>query len=391
MDDLDRFRGEVRAWIASSCPASMRTPLGGDHDEVWGGRRAVFLHPDQKVWLDRMAERGFTAPSWPKVYGGAGLSPAEAAALDAELRAAGCRPALRSLAIWMLGPVLLRFGTEEQRREHLPAIARGETRWCQGYSEPGAGSDLASLGTRAALDGDAYVVNGQKTWTSHADKADWMFCLVRTDPAAPKHEGIGFLLIDMASPGVRVRPIKLISGASPFCETFFDDVRVPAKNLVGAPNQGWTIAKALLEHERSSIGSLRSVSFAAEEPLATLARRHLPHTEGRLADPSLRDRIAQADLDQLAYQLTSRRAAETTKARSSPGPESSVLKLYGMELNKRRKELRVVLAGFEAVADDGSEPDLARDWLRSRANSIEGGTTEIQLNIIAKRILGLPD
>jgi acyl-CoA dehydrogenase len=240
-------------------------------------------------------------------------------------------------------------------------------------------------------DGDSYVVNGQKTWTSHADKADWMFCLVRTDPAAPKHEGIGFLLIDMDSPGVRVRPIKLISGASPFCETFFDDVRVPAKNLVGAPNQGWTIAKTLLEHERSSIGSLRSVSFAAEEPLSDLARRHLgPDDAGKLADPILRDRIAQADVDHLAYQLTSRRAAELAKANSAPGPESSILKLAGMELNKRRKELRVVIAGFDGVGATGTELEITRDWLRSRANSIEGGTTEIQLNIIAKRILGLP-
>jgi alkylation response protein AidB-like acyl-CoA dehydrogenase len=291
----------------------------------------------------------------------------------------------------MLGPVLLRFGNEEQKREHLPRIARGEIRWCQGYSEPGAGSDLASLSTRADLDGDAYVVNGQKTWTSHADKADWMFCLVRVDKTARKHEGIGFLLVDMASPGVRVRPIKLISGASPFCETFFDDVRVPAKNLVGAPNEGWTIAKALLEHERSSIGSLRSVSFAAEEPLSDLARRYLGEDGGKIPDPILRDRITQADLDQLAYQLTNRRASETAKARNSPGPESSVLKLYGMELNKRRKELRVVIAGFAGVGAGDAELDITRDWLRSRANSIEGGTTEIQLNIIAKRILGLPD
>jgi acyl-CoA dehydrogenase len=382
----ETFRDDVRRWIAESCPASMRTPALGDEDDVWGGRRAVFAHPDQKVWLERMVARGFTAPTWPKEYGGAALSPEEATVLEAELRRAGCRPALKSLGLWMLGPVLLRYGTDDQKREHLARIARGETRWCQGYSEPGAGSDLASLSTRAVLEGDAYLVNGQKTWTSHADKADWMFCLVRTDPAAPKHEGIGFLLIDMATPGVRVRPIKLISGASPFCETFFDDVRVPAKNLVGAPGQGWTIAKALLEHERSSIGALRSSSFAAEEPLAALARR-----SDALSDPILRDRIAQADLDQHAYQLTARRAAEARSSGSTPGPESSILKLYGMELNKRRKELRVVLAGFEGVRGGGEELDITRDWLRSRANSIEGGTTEIQLNIVAKRILGLPD
>jgi alkylation response protein AidB-like acyl-CoA dehydrogenase len=301
----------------------------------------------------------------------------------------------------MLGPVLLRFGTEEQKREHLPPIARGEIRWCQGYSEPGAGSDLASLSTRAVLEGDTYVVNGQKTWTSHADKADWMFCLVRTDPSAPKHEGISFLLIDMESPGVRVRPIQLISGMSPFCETFFDDVRVPSRNLVGAPGQGWVVAKALLEHERSSIGALRENSFRLEEPLQDVARRYLGEAHGALSDPILRDRIAQANLDLFAYQLTVRRAGETAKARKSPGAESSVLKLYGMELNKRRKELRMVLAGFAGLgapdagaAASGVSPDeleLTREYLRSRANSIEGGTTEIQLNIIAKRILGLPD
>ncbi len=387
MDDLERFRREIQSFIQESCPPSMRTPVV-EGDEVWGGRRAVFPHPDARAWLDRMAHRGFTAPTWPREYGGAGLSTAQAAVLESELREAGCRPALRSLGVWMLGPVILRFGTEAQKREHLPRIARGEIRWCQGYSEPGAGSDLASLSTRAVLHGDHYVVNGQKTWTSHADKADWMFCLVRTDPAAPKHEGIGFLLIDMASPGVRVRPIKLISGLSPFCETFFDDVRVPAENLLGAPNQGWTIAKALLEHERSSIGSLRSSAFSAEEPLQDLARRCLGDDGVTLGDPILRDRITQANLDELAYQLTFRRAAETAKAKSTPGPESSVLKLCGMELNKRRKELRVVIAGFPAL--DAEEP-LTREWLRSRANSIEGGTTEIQLNIIAKRILGLPD
>jgi acyl-CoA dehydrogenase len=396
MDSLDRFRQEARGFIEESCPPSMRTPITGEDEEVWGGRRAVFKSPDAKVWLDRMAARGFTAPTWPREYGGAGLSPAEAAILEAELRRAGCRPALRSLGLWMLGPVLLRFGSEAQKREHLPRIARGEIRWCQGYSEPGAGSDLASLSTRAVLDGDHYVVDGQKTWTSHADKADWMFCLVRTDPSAPKHEGIGFLLVDMASPGVSVRPIKLISGSSPFCETFFDGVRVPAANLVGAPNQGWTIAKALLDHERSFISSARTSSFEEEEPLQDLARRYLGDEGGALPDPVLRDRIAQADLDLLGYKLTVRRAAQAAKAGKPPGPESSMLKLYGMELNKRRKELRVVIAGFGGVGakEPGFSPEelaLTRAYLRSRANSIEGGTTEIQLNIIAKRILGLPD
>jgi alkylation response protein AidB-like acyl-CoA dehydrogenase len=391
----ERFRAEVQRFLEESCPPSMRTPGAGEDDEVWGGRRAVFKSPDAKAWLDRMAARGFTAPTWPVEYGGAGLSPVEAGILAEELRRARCRPPLRSLGLWMLGPVLLRYGTEAQKRAHLPPIARGELRWCQGYSEPGAGSDLASLATRAVRDGDVLVVSGQKIWTSHADRADWMFCLVRTDPAASRHEGIGFLLVDMASPGVTVRPIKLISGASPFCETFFDEVRVPVENLVGAPDQGWTVAKALLSQERSSISTLRESSFDAEEPLQDLARRYLGDADGALSDPVLRDRLAQADLDLLAYKLTVRRAAAVAEA-GRPGPESSVLKLYGMELNKRRKELRVVIAGFGGLgaAAPGFTPEeleLTRAYLRSRANSIEGGTTEIQLNIIAKRILGLPD
>jgi alkylation response protein AidB-like acyl-CoA dehydrogenase len=395
MEELERFREEIRAFLDEACPPSMRTPMP-EGEEVWGGRRAVYDHPDQKLWLDRMAARGLTAPTWPREYGGGGLSREEAAILEVELRRLGCRAPLKSFGLWMLGPVLLRYGSEAQKLEHLPRIARGEIRWCQGYSEPGAGSDLASLSTRAVREGDLYVVNGQKTWTSHGALADWMFCLVRTDPAAPKHEGIGFLLVDMASPGVSVRPIQLISGSSPFCETFFDEVRVPAANMVGAPNAGWTVAKALLDHERALISNLRESSFDAEEPLEVMARRYLGGEGGPLPDPILRDRITQANLDLLCNKLTVRRAAETAQAGQPPGPETSMLKLYGMELNKRRKELRVAIAGFAGIGWEGpgfEAEELAhtRAWLRSRANSIEGGTAEIQLNIIAKRILGLPD
>src|SRR5581483_3390740 len=278
------------------------------------------------------------------------------------------------------------FGSEEQRLEHLPPIARGRIRWCQGYSEPGAGSDLAGLQTRAVLDGDSYVVDGQKIWTSHADQADWMFCLVRTDARAPKHEGISFLLIDMATPGIAARPIRLISGASPFCETFFESVRVPAKNLVGRAGQGWTIAKALLKHERALIANARDAATAEEEPLETTARRY-----GALGDPILRDRVTQASLDGLCNTLALKRSAELARA----GAEISMFKYYGTELSKRRRELRVELAGFqglgwEAPGFSTAELEWVREWLRSRASSIEGGTSEIQLNIIARRVLGLP-
>jgi acyl-CoA dehydrogenase len=396
MADLDRFRDEARRWLEASCPASMRTPIESEADDFWGGSNPRFPSEDARIWFERMVERGWTAPAWPTRYGGGGLSRDEARIVVEEMRRLGCRLPLKSFGLWMLGPVLLEYGTEEQKLEHLPKIARGETRWCQGYSEPGAGSDLASLATRAELVGDEYVVNGQKIWTSHADKADWMFCLVRTDPNAPKHEGIGFVLIDMRTRGISVRPITLISGYSPFCETFFDDVRVPAKNLVGRPNEGWTIAKKLLEHERSQISQLRDAHSSDEEPLESVARRYLGGGDGPLPDPALRDRITQANMDFLCNKLTLRRSAEAMQAGRGPGPETSMFKLYATELNKRRREIYVLAAGYRGIGWSGAaftkdELQRTRDWLRSRANSIEGGSSEIQLNIIAKRVLGLPD
>jgi alkylation response protein AidB-like acyl-CoA dehydrogenase len=310
--------------------------------------------------------------------------------LAEELRALGCRMPLKSLGLWMLGPVLLEYGSEEQRAHFLPMIVRGEIRWCQGYSEPGSGSDLASLSTRALRSGDDYIVDGAKVWTSHADQADWMFCLVRTDPDAPKHDGISFLLIDMASPGITTRPIQLISGSSPFCETRFDAVRVPARNLVGREGGGWQIAKKLLEHERSIISVMRDRAPEEAENLPAMYRRL------GAGDPALRDRVVQAELDFLCNRLTLERTREASAAGRGPGAASSMFKFYGTELNKRRKELRVELAGYqglgwEAPGFEPSELQITREWLRSRASSIEGGTSEIQLNIIAKRVLGLPD
>jgi len=385
----DEFRAGVRLWLEQSCPASMRAPAGDAEDGVWGGTKSPPVDPDARTWLDRMAARGWTAPSWPREYGGGGLSDAEARILREEMRQLGCRPPLKSLGLWMLGPALLGYGTEEQKREHLPKITRGEVRWCQGYSEPEAGSDLASLRTRAVLDGDAYVVNGRKMWTSHAHLADWMFCLVRTDPDAPKHQGVSFLLVDMSSPGVAVRPIRLISGASPFCETTFDDVRVPARNLVGEPNRGWEVAKVVLEHERALISDMRDQRSSEGDALQDLARAY-----GVVGDAVLRDRIARLNLDLLAYRLTVARAREVSGGR--PGPETSVLKLYGTEVSKRRHELMISIAGYRGLGWSGesfsaSELSRTRAWLRSRASSIEGGSSEIQLNIIAKRVLGLPD
>jgi alkylation response protein AidB-like acyl-CoA dehydrogenase len=301
-----------------------------------------------------------------------------------------CRPALSSFGIWMLGPALLEYGSEEQRREHLPRIVRGEIRWCQGYSEPNAGSDLASLQTRAEDRGDHFVVSGQKIWTSYANEADWIFCLVRTDPAA-KHTGISFLVFDMCTPGVSTRPITLISGKSPFCETFFDNVRVPRSGLVGTLNRGWDVAKFLLTHEREMLGTLGE--DAMPQPLGRFAAGTVGTQNGVLADPILRAQIATLDIDTLAFQLAIERAGDLAKARQGNPALSSVLKYYGAELNKRRHELLMAAAGSDALEWAGERSQdgaLARAWLRTKGNSIEGGTSEIQLNIIAKRILALP-
>jgi alkylation response protein AidB-like acyl-CoA dehydrogenase len=397
VEQLEKFRQETRQWLEDNCPASMRTPTKSDDEVVWGGRRATYPNPDAKLWLDRMAERGWTAPTWPKEYGGGGLSKDEARILQNELRQLGCRQALMSFGVSMLGPVLLEYASEELKQEHIPKIVRGEIRWCQGYSEPNAGSDLAALQMRAELEGNEYAVTGQKVWTSYADSSDWIFCLIRSDPSLPKREGIGFLLIDMESPGISVRPIELISGKSPFCEVFFENVRVPAKNLVGKPTQGWTIAKRLLQHERAMISQMGFGGMGGRGVGSVeLARRYLDCAEGPLTDPVLRDRITQAEMDSMCFGLTVRRSADSAKAGRGPGAESSMFKLYGTELNKRRRELMVCLAGVQGLGweGEGFTPDelqLTREWLRSRGNSIEGGTSEIQLNIIAKRVLGLPD
>jgi acyl-CoA dehydrogenase len=226
LENIDAFRRSTRTWLEENYPASLRDRTK-PQDAVWGGRGAVYANSDSKLWLDRMAEKGWTAPTWPREYGGGGLSDTEARALAEEMAALKCRSPLSSFGLSMLGPVLLEYANEEQKQEHLSKIVRGDIRWCQGYSEPGAGSDLAGLQTRAEDKGDHYLVNGQKIWTSMADEADWIFCLVRTDPDVPKHDGISFLLFDMASEGVSVAPIRLISGSSPFCQTFFENVKVP--------------------------------------------------------------------------------------------------------------------------------------------------------------------
>ncbi|MFN0186984.1 MAG: acyl-CoA dehydrogenase family protein [Aquabacterium sp.] len=390
--DLEAFRQQARSWLEANCPAEMRQPMTGDDEAVWGGRNATFSSDAQRLWLQRMGAQGWTVPTWPREYGGGGLSREQAKVLQQEMTRLNCRPALWSFGIWMLGPALLKYGTHEQKLEHLPRIARGEIRWCQGYSEPNAGSDLASLATRAEDRGDHFVVTGQKVWTSYADKADWIFCLVRTTSGGSKHHGISFVLFDMRWPGVSTRPIVLISGASPFCETFFDGVKVPKGNLVGTQDQGWEVAKYLLGHERDMISGMGARSSA--QPMGAYAAERVGRdAAGRLDDAGLRARIARFETDESAFASLMARYGEQVRAGQADPAYPSLLKYYGTELNKRRMELMMSAGGADALEWEGAasaDGDVARRWLRSKANSIEGGTSEVQLNIVAKRILGLP-
>lgn len=389
MNELDEFRQHTRAWLEANCPGEMRVPFQSDDDVCWGGRNVRFRSEAQRQWLERMASRGWTVPTWPREYGGGGLSTAEDMILAEEMKRIGARTPLYSFGIWMLGPALLKYGTEEQKRRYIPPIARGEIRWCQGYSEPNAGSDLASLQTRAEDQGDHFLVNGQKIWTSYADQADWIFCLVRTDASAPKHAGISFLLFDMESAGVSTRPIKLISGYSPFCETFFDNVRVPKTQLVGDLNRGWDIAKYLLTHERETLGVSGGTAPTSFVPAERAAARMRDGGEPRM-DSLLRARIAQAHVDYWSFVLTAQRLRESAQVGKGAGAMASMTKYYGTELNKRMHELLMDMEGAKALEWEGAASDegaLARAWLRTKGNSIEGGTSEIQLSIIARNLL----
>ncbi len=398
MSDLNTFREEARAWIRANAPRSLWGTSGsGPFEGYWGGSKETASDPDILEWRDRGIEKGWTAPSWPKKYGGGGLTLAHEQIIHEELKAIGVPRPIAGQGLAMFGPVLLQYGNDEQRVEHLPKIARGEVRWCQGYSEPNAGSDLANLQLRAERDGDEFVLNGQKIWTSHAHLSDWIYCLARTNSNAPKKQmGISVLLAEMNTPGITVRRIDLISGYSPFCETFFDDARVPAKNLVGKLDEGWTIAKAILEHERSSIGrSIARQPGSAEREVVARARKHLGVERGPIPDPLLRDEIASLGMLDEAFHLTLARIEQSSQG-GTPGPEGSISKIVGSELKQRRFELGMKVAGIQGLGWEGpgfDDDDLeyTRDWLRSRATTIEGGSSEIQKNIVSKRVLGLPE
>ena len=384
MASVAEFRAETRDWLEENCPAGVRGG-GGDADA-------------HKVWRERLIEKGWSAPTWPAKYGGGGLDNEQYMALIQELRRVRAPVPFGGMGLWLIGPTLLELGTEDQKQRHLPPIVRGETAWCQGYSEPSSGSDLASLRTRAVDNGDHFVINGQKIWTSGAQVADWMFALVRTDPDAPKHEGISFVLLTMHQPGVTVKPIRLISGSSPFCETFFDDAVAQKEDLVGELNKGWTVGKRLLQFERGSMSTLVD-GAAAREAGPTLegeARKFAGEKEGRIADDALRSQVVRHNINNQSFRLTQRRIVEEAKDGRTPGPATSIFKMYGTELQQEKSSLFVEMRGTQGLGWEGEsfsrrEIEDTRTFLANRAASIYSGSNEIQRNIIAKRVLGLPD
>ncbi len=391
MDSLDQFRSEVRSWLADNCPASQRLPVKPG-EQYWGGRDASFASPDAQTWFERMRDKGWTAPEWPTEYGGGGLSEAQTKVLKEEMKSISARAPIFSIGIWMLGPAILEYGSHQQKQEHITAIVRGETRWCQGYSEPGSGSDLASVQCKAEDKGDHFLINGSKIWTTKADECDWIFCLVRTDPDAKKQEGISFLLIDMASAGITTTPIGLISGESDFCQTFFDNVDVPKANLVGELNHGWSVAKSLLKHERKLMSEM-GTDIPSVEPQAML-QDHVEFADGKIADTELRRQMVEYNMYVHALGLTHFRGFEE-RSHGINGDSPMIMKYVGTEAERMKGELLLALLGSQGLGWEGdqfSDDELraVRQWAMSKALTIAGGTHEIQLNIIAKRVLGLP-
>ena len=376
--DLDGFRAQAREWLEANFPKSLAHDTEAQTRAMAGG---VELTGDMALWRDRMGEKGWGVPTWPAQYGGGGLSPQEARALNQEMAAIGAWNPIGGMGVGMFGPTLLEYGTEDQKKKYIPDIATAKVRWCQGFSEPGAGSDLAA--------------NGQKIWTSGGQWADMIFCLVRTDQTK-KHEGISFVVFSMHQPGVEVRPIRLIAGSSPFCETFFTDVKVPKENLIGPLNGGWTVAKRLLQHERSGMGG-RAGEGGKREALGVIAKKYVGEDEqGRLADLDLRTRIVMNDMDLKALQQTVKRAALEAKGNSGPSATTSIMKNANMKVAQDRAELTLEFMGHQGLGWEGAdftEEELAavRGWLAGKAGSIYGGSNEVQNNIISKRILGLPD
>ena len=389
--ELEAFRAEAREWLEANFPKSLTEDPNAPVVIIPG---AASDNPDAKRWTQRMGAKGWGAPTWPKQYGGGGLSAAEARVLQQEMARIGAYNPIIGMGTSMFGPTLLEYGTEEQKQRHIPPIVRGELRWCQGYSEPGAGSDLAALTTKCEDAGDHWKINGQKIWTSGAQYADWCFCLVRTD-TSKKHEGISFVLINMHQPGVETRPIKLIAGASPFCETFFTDARVEKTDMVGPINGGWTIGKRLLQHERSGQGGGRLMGGGPG--LDLLAKKYVGvDDKGRIADTDLRSRLTAHMMDAKAHGLTIARAMNEARGNVNPSATTSIMKNSGTTIGQQKAELTLEIMGHQGLGWEGDdftpeEIQAVRGWLGGKATTIFGGSQEIQSNIISKRILNLPD
>ena len=386
------FRNEIREWLEENCPQSVR----GLESYYAGGMKNSFPSQDIEHWFNRCLERGFTVPAWPVEYGGAALQQGELTVLAQEMLEIGAPKPLAGMGVNLIGSTLLEFGTDEQKARHLPLIASGKVRWCQGYSEPGAGSDLASLQTKAESDGDEYVINGSKIWTSGADRSDWIFCLVRTNTKVAKHDGISFLLFSMDSPGVSVKPIDLIGGSSDFCQVFFTDVRASKKDLLGKENQGWAVAKRLLQYERFTVTEPGASGFSLSiGGLPEIARKFSGEIQGRISDNSLRDRIIRNEMDASALKLTTDRIKQENSS-DTVTVATSILKYCSTEITCEEDEIRLQAMGHQGFGWEGNsfsgwELEMARKWISNKALRIAGGTSEVQLNVIAKRVLLLPD
>ena len=375
--DEAAFRTEVRTWLEANLPATLR------------GRTNRPPPTELMPWYRALSRKGWIAPHWPKEHGGMGATLNQQIIMTEELARVGA-PQMPAQGLNHIGPILIEFGTEAQKAKHLPPIIDGSVIWAQGYSEPGAGSDLASLATRATLEGDHFVVQGQKIWTTWGHHSDWMFALVRTDPQAqPRHAGISFLLLDLHSPGIRIRPIRTIAGDDEFSEVFFDNVIVPAENLVGKLNDGWRIANALLGHERLGTSNPQYALIALDR-IKTMAR-----ATGVTVDPAFRDRLAAASINVTALAALFSHAVELTNRRNSLGPDSSIIKIAGSELLQQLNDLMIEAAGSNAVMEnpiptDFGTVDVSTSFLQVRRATIYGGSSEIQRNIVARRVLNLP-
>jgi alkylation response protein AidB-like acyl-CoA dehydrogenase len=390
--EIDAFRTEARDWLEANFPHSLRGAVGIANALMDGPAPSG----DIQLWKQRMGAKGWGTPTWPAEYGGGGLNAQQARVLQQEMGRIGAfNPLMAGMGVTMIGPTIMDYGTEEQKQKHIPPICRGEVRWCVGYSEPGAGSDLASLQMRCVDMGDHWQIDGQKIWTSGAQYSDWCGALVRTDFSAKKHEGISFILIDMHQDAIETRPIKLIAGASPFCETFFTEATATNDALLGEINHGWTVGKRLLQHERAS---QTGVSMGGKStPLQDIARKYVGVDEaGHIADADLRTRLTQHLMDAKIHGLTLARAVAEAKGNSSPGNAASILKNSATNVSQTRAELTLEIMGGQGLGWEGDafekeEIEAVRGWLSGKAMSIYGGSSEIQNNIISKRILGLPD